>query len=345
MKIYCLTSLTVKPYKNEDLKISYHHGLRKESHYDQAKSAIIEREFLNATNYVLSEIRIGKNKRYNVTDIFHFLLYRENVKYLDIRMIKNVIKIMPKEEKESIVIDIIIDTDYLSNFDFPAKYIEKIRIRAIKNTTKRTLTNEEAKSYIEYAKLINGLAQNNPNLHEEAFEKLKRLHLPNPAEPKRLNQKITDLYNAIQTLCDSEVETVIPINARWNNYLDDCDELLFTPNVYDKRIEKTKDFSECRSLCYNSVVLSTINERWFMAEGMICLIFKNLDVFNTPNSWKIFGKNIGKLQRLSILKLSNCQIIEIPDAVLKNLPKSIENLVLSKNELTKLSKFIGRLKN
>uniref|UniRef100_A0AC35G0G0 Uncharacterized protein n=1 Tax=Panagrolaimus sp. PS1159 TaxID=55785 RepID=A0AC35G0G0_9BILA len=142
-------------------------------------------------------------------------------------MIKNVIKIMPKEEKESIVIDIIIDTDYLSNFDFPAKYIEKIRIRAIKNTTKRTLTNEEAKSYIEYANIINGLAQNNPDLHEEAFEKLKRIHLPNPAEPKRLNQKITDLYNAIQTLCDSEVETtVIPVNARWNNYLDDCDELL-----------------------------------------------------------------------------------------------------------------------
>uniref|UniRef100_A0AC34FF76 Leucine rich repeat protein n=1 Tax=Panagrolaimus sp. ES5 TaxID=591445 RepID=A0AC34FF76_9BILA len=205
----------------------------------------------------------------------------------------------------------------------------------------------EVEQYNKYAKLINQLSGGKPENHEDAFKQLGPLILPNPSEPKRLQQKITDLYNVINDLCHPETGDISNVlqTARYYNGLYDYEVLRFEPGRYDPRFEKNKDFTGCRFLLYDSIKLTGINERWFLAEGLLTLVIKNCNVFIKLETLEIFGKKIGKFKHLTTLELSNCKLDKIPEMLLQNLSKSIIELILFDNNISVIPSLISRLVN
>uniref|UniRef100_A0AC34FIP6 Uncharacterized protein n=1 Tax=Panagrolaimus sp. ES5 TaxID=591445 RepID=A0AC34FIP6_9BILA len=92
--------------------------------------------------------------------------------------------------------------------------------------------------------------------------------------------------------------------------------------------------------------LPGINEKWFLARGLLSFTITHTDVFQLPKSWKIFGDNIGKLRQLNVLKLEYCRISEsLPENIYEALPTSITYFSLQGNKLTKISSLISRLEN
>uniref|UniRef100_A0A914QI16 Leucine-rich repeat protein n=1 Tax=Panagrolaimus davidi TaxID=227884 RepID=A0A914QI16_9BILA len=94
----------------------------------------------------------------------------------------------------------------------------------------------------------------------------------------------------------------------------------------------------------NSVNLSKINEKWFLAKGLLSLSFTNMDIFKIPGTCKDFAKNISKLESLAILEMNNCKIREIPSYVYYELPISLTCIMLENNYLQRISPLISRLK-
>uniref|UniRef100_A0AC35F9L2 Uncharacterized protein n=1 Tax=Panagrolaimus sp. PS1159 TaxID=55785 RepID=A0AC35F9L2_9BILA len=202
---------------------------------------------------------------------------------------KNAIKIIKKEKHgDNYAIDLELQTKSSSPFLHAQNPIKCVQIRVIKNTANTDITKEEIKLYNEYANAINDIAKANPNLFLEAF-KQKKLKLSNLCKPKSLGTKVNDFCNAINNCCNeapdipfsdiftkdcsSLLKKLEAKNAeekrksiRYNQILDEDVEILYDcGKPYDPRRELSRDYSKCQKLSYDSVIISTINERWRVA--------------------------------------------------------------------------------
>uniref|UniRef100_A0AC34GT71 Uncharacterized protein n=1 Tax=Panagrolaimus sp. ES5 TaxID=591445 RepID=A0AC34GT71_9BILA len=155
--------------------------------------------------------------------------------------------------------------------------IKEIQIRCVKafKKGKETIPPETQNQFRDYASKINELVLtlNEGVLREEAFKKMGVLKIADEVSKKAAGQKIRDLCDAIEVLCNSGEEAE---NARFNYPIQIqldlaflkrikkkrkptkksfwIDKKVLIPSHYDERTDVTRDFSTINTLHYEGAV-------------------------------------------------------------------------------------------
>uniref|UniRef100_A0A914PR88 Uncharacterized protein n=1 Tax=Panagrolaimus davidi TaxID=227884 RepID=A0A914PR88_9BILA len=186
VRIFCLTSITKIPEQIDDVQ-------------NQPYDDVIERLWRNEKEKMISALRCLKRDEPSYRLTRHIFSKRGAVKFIEI-----------KKSKLKNAFDLVIATskqydNYVENIDFDIY----LKVRCIKNTKERYITQTEEELYKSYAKKLNNIEK---DLREAELIK-NPLILPNKSEANVLRTKLSDISILIRLLCDrhtGSVENVLP---------------------------------------------------------------------------------------------------------------------------------------
>uniref|UniRef100_A0AC34QAZ7 Uncharacterized protein n=1 Tax=Panagrolaimus sp. JU765 TaxID=591449 RepID=A0AC34QAZ7_9BILA len=162
-----------------------------------------------------------------------------------------------------------------------------------------------------------------------------------PLLAKKLLYDISKVVPGMENVCPPTMDEKSQL-SRVNEKIQKT--LTVTSMEHYRRVRK--DFvSTLENIVIENIGLATINMQWFN-----CLNLTNLELsgnnFVGLNhlDWRIFC-NIHKLKNLSVLKMDNCKLKELPIKFVKNLPKKLQFVDLSNNFLQWIPEDLSDLKN